>query len=270
MKRVALVQFRPEMGQVNANLSRLAETAKQCVAEGADTIVFPECATAGYVIEDGATECALSLDEVSAAFSGIEATIICGFHEKADGKPFNSAAILRTGHEPQSYRKMFLPTYGVFDEARYVQPGQDLGRFGDLGVAICEDIWHSIVPTMLAVSGAELIVCPVASPARGFADSEPGNVKRYARMLRSVAEEHGIYACTSCLVGFEGGKGLSGATMAFDPTGSKLDAADILDEGIITFDIDQEIIASARSRSPLIRDVRARWGDLMRMGRELG
>ena len=173
------------------------------------------------------------------------------------------------GHLRHVYRKFFLPTYGVFDEERFVSRGRDLGvfesRFGTMALLICEDVWHSILPTLCAVSGAQILLVPSASPARGFSGERPENLQRYERLLAGIAEEHGVFCVNSQLCGFEGGKGFTGGSMIFDPSGAKLVQAPICEEHLILATIDTDLVALARSQSPLLSDLESAWSDIVRI-----
>lgn len=279
--RVAVAQFTPVKADVEANLDRIAEIARQAQSEGAELAAFPEAATTGYFLEGGVLENALSADELcmrlGRRLEGIERPldVAVGFYEKAGGELYNSAAYLEFrgggGRVVHIYRKFFLPTYGVFDEERFVARGRELGlfqtRLGPMGFLICEDLWHSILGTLLAMSGAGVVLVPSASPARNFGASLPGNVLRYERMLRALSEEHGVYALLPMLCGFEGGKGLAGGSMAFDPTGALLARAPLLEDHMLVVEIDPDLIAIARSRSPLLSDLQSCWSDVSRIAR---
>ena len=220
---VALAQTAPIKADVSRNLDHIAELCQQASSEGAELIVFPEGAVTGYFLEGGVLEVALSaselLDELRKRVKLDKSLdLLVGFYEKESGNLYNSAAYLELG--PSSgrvihvYRKFFLPTYGVFDEERFVSRGTELGvfetRLGKFGVLICEDVWHSILPALCALRGAQMILVPSASPARGFSDGVPENTDRYRRMLRAVSEEHGVWCANAHLCGFEGGKGFVG------------------------------------------------------------
>lgn len=267
--RAASLQLASTLGEVEKNLDHAAEALRQCLAERVDLAVLPECAVQGYAIQDAATETAISASDVLAGLTSrlgpVPMDVVVGFYEQADGRPYNSCAYLdlQAGAIRHVHRKFFLPTYGTFDEARHTQAGSDVEAFdtrlGRFGMLICEDVWHTILATLLAVQGAQMLLVPVASPARGFAGSRPGNMERYERMLHAVSDEHGVYALSSCHVGFEGGKGLTGAGFIFDPFGSKLAEAPALGESILISEIDLELVAAARAQTPLLTDLRSRW-----------
>lgn len=276
--RAASVQFRPDMGQIAHNLDRMAEIVRQAATdEGAGLVVFPETAVSGYYVQGGANENALSPDELRCEFEqrleGITVDVLTGFYEKETGQPYNSAGYFSFSSGGSKtvgvYRKFFLPTYTVFDEDRYVARGTSLGlfetRFGRIGVLICEDVWHSVLGTLLALNGAQMVCAPIASPARGFSGDEPGNVERYERMLRAMAEEHGLFTLSSMLTGFEGGKGLAGGSTIFDPFGNRLAKGEILDEHMVVAEVDFDMIEVARAKAPLLADLKGSWETVMKI-----
>ncbi|MCW5942349.1 MAG: hypothetical protein KIS66_08965 [Fimbriimonadaceae bacterium] len=281
--RAACAQIAPEKTRIAANLDRIAEIARQAADEGADLLVFPETVVSGYFVEGGVFECALTPEELrgelATRLSGLAKPLdlVVGYYERHERHLYNSAAYLETGPAGvclrASYRKFFLPTYGVFDEERFVAAGRDLGlvetRFGKVGILICEDVWHSILPTMLAMRGAEIIVVPSASPARGFEGPRIANLDRYDRMLRAVSEEHGVFTVNAMLVGFEGGKGFVGGSRIVDPYGKVLQEGPIGKEGLVVAELDLETIDLARAQSPLLADLRTAWSTVQRLVAEI-
>ncbi|MBI3721220.1 MAG: beta-ureidopropionase, partial [Fimbriimonas ginsengisoli] len=167
------------------------------------------------------------------------------------------------------YRKFFLPTYGVFDEERFVSRGRELGVFdtslGRIGVLICEDVWHSVLAALLALRGAQVVVVPSASPARGFSGELPDNLERYERMLRAVSEEHGVWCLNCQLCGFEGGKGFVGGSSVVDPFGRVAARSPVMDEHVLLAEIDLDQVQLARSQTPLVSDLQSAWGDVKRL-----
>lgn len=271
---LACGQLRSTLGEVQKNLDHLAESLLQAESEGADLVVFPEAIVSGYFLEGANLECALTpadlLEEVKKRLpAGPHPDAVIGFYEKVEGRPCNSAAYLdlKAGEVVSVHRKFFLPTYGVFDEARFVQPGHEIRafdtRFGRVGMLICEDVWHSVLSTLLAVQGADLILVPAASPARGFQGDKPSNVDRYERMLHLVADEHGVYSASACHVGFEGGRGLAGGSFIFDPFGRKLAEGPLIEEALILAECDLDVSSAARAQAPLLSDLKSRWHQLV-------
>ena len=190
----AIVQFKPHKGDVAANLAKLRAIFAQFLAGPAPLphlIVLPEAALTGYFLEGGVYELSFSADAFAAkldaewrAAGGTTAIdIVCGFYENREGTYHNSALYATIGGAAPRvvhvHRKMFLPTYGVFDEDRFLSRGRHLGvfptPFGTAAILICEDAWHSIMPTIAALKGARLIIIPSASPGRGLAGWRASN-----------------------------------------------------------------------------------------------
>src|SRR2546427_101566 len=141
---------------------------------------------------------------------------------------------------------LILPTYGVFDEERFVERGREVHAFdtgwGRVAILICEDAWHSITGTIAALEGAQVILVPSASPARGTGMDEegtrlPASVVRWERILRTLAEEHGVYVAYASLVGFEGGKGFPGGSVVVSPSGDVVLRGPLFEEAVLTYDL---------------------------------
>lgn len=280
--QVALAQFEPQKGALTENISRIGEFVQQASKEGADLVIFPESATTGYILEGGVDELCQSPKELVSILkphlSGLNKPIdiAIGFYEKTTSRPFNSSIYLSAENGEieikHVYRKFFLPTYGVFDEARFHQEGSELGivetKFGRVGILICEDVWHSILGSLLAVAGCEMIIVHSASPARQFHTEKPGNLIRYERMLQALAEEHGVYVAMSMLVGFEGGKGLVGGSQLISPFGEMLVQANTFGEQLVIGEYNRDSVRHARDLTPLHSDLCERWNDILRLGEQ--
>jgi N-carbamoylputrescine amidase len=277
---LASIQLASRLGEVEANLDRIAESLRQAASEGADVVLFPECIVSGYYLEGANLECALTPEALLAALRkrlegrGALPDVALGHYELADGRPANSSSYLdlQENRVLHVHRKFFLPSYGVFDEARFCQAGNHVSAFdtrhGRFGMLICEDVWHSVLATLLSVQGADLILVPAASPGRGMAGDKPSNAIRYERMLCSASEEHGVYAASSGHVGFEGGKGLCGVGFIFDPFGRKLAESPVIGESIILAECDLDLSRAARAKSPLLSDLRSRWARIIQIAED--
>src|SRR5438270_7691331 len=173
-----------------------------------------------------------------------------------------------TGHASPGikhvHRKVFLPTYGVFDEERFVERGRDIQAFdtrvGRVAILICEGAWHSITGTIAALQGAQLVIVPSASPARGTGKDEegtrlPASVVRWERILKGIADEHGVRGGFASLVGFEGGKGFPGGSVLVSQGGEILLRGPLFEEAVLTYDLDFEELTRARAESPLLADL---------------
>jgi NAD+ synthase (glutamine-hydrolysing) len=265
--RVGLAQFKPAKADVSANIDRvMAQIAS--VADTVDLLVFPEAVLSGYFLEGGVQEIALEAEEVARRLGAPPEEgpdVILGFYERWRGRLYNAAVYLTPGDGAWDivhvHRKIFLPTYGVFDEERFVESGTEVRafdtRFGRMGMLVCEDAWHSMTGTALAVGGAELIAVVSATPARGIAPSEgrPNNLDRWQRIMQVMAVEHGVFVVISHLVGSEGGKLFAGDSLAVGPAGDVIARAPLFEEGVTTVSCDPGQIVRARASSPLLSDL---------------
>jgi predicted amidohydrolase len=240
-----------------------------------DVLVLPETVTTGYFIEGGVRELAMPASQLLRDLAQIYADqkpnraldICLGFYERYRGEDYNSALYATLEPEPTQsrivhvHRKFFLPTYGVFEEERFVARGSRFDvfstRFCEAAILICEDVWHSVAPMIVALKGAQVIYVPTASPARGFQGEKIENVAAYERMLTQIASEHTLYVIQSSLVGFEGGKGFVGASLAVDPFGKIIAQAPSGQEALMVVTVNLDDVAIARAQLPLLSDLRS-------------
>jgi N-carbamoylputrescine amidase len=278
--RAALVQMKPAKGRYPENLAAATQAFTQLADDRPDLVVFPEAALTGYFLEGAVYDLALpaarfALDLANAWRAACGETPIdlaCGFYENDGGTYYNSALYLRVEGSSERivhvHRKMFLPTYGVFDEERFLSRGRKLGvfetRFGKASLLICEDAWHAIVPTIAAVKGARLIIVPSAAPGRGIdGQGELTSVTHWREVLRLAAIEHGVFVLYAGLTGFEGGKGMTGSSCAIDPRGNVLVLAPPDEACLVRADLELNEINLARAGLPLIGDLAPVLPDLL-------
>ena len=268
--RHAVLQFRPEKSRLRESLARLRAHLEALRPHAPQVVVLPEAALTGYFLQGGVRELALTRHELLELLVGVYEKVgwegvldvVVGFYERDEGAYYNSAAYLELPHRVvHVHRKVFLPTYGVFDEERYLARGRRVEafrtRFGRAALLICEDFWHSITATIAALDGAEVIYVPSASPARGFQGGYPENVARWRTLAQAVAAEHGLYVVVASLVGFEGRKGMSGGSLVVGPDGRILAEAPLFEEAALLFPLDRERIPPVRYDSPLLSDLEA-------------
>ncbi len=280
--RVGIGQIKPFKGNYKRNLERIGTMMTQIARESlpVDVLVLPETVTTGYFIEGGVRELAMPASQLLRDLARLYADckpdraldICLGFYERYRGEDYNAAlyATLEPKHEQSRivhvHRKFFLPTYGVFEEERFVARGTRLDvfttRFCQAAILICEDVWHSVTPMIVALKGAQVIYVPTASPARGFQGEQIENVAAYERMLTQIASEHGLFIIQSSLVGFEGGKGFVGASLAVDPFGKVIAQAPLGQEALLIVTIDLDDLAIARAQLPLLSDLRSALPDI--------
>jgi predicted amidohydrolase len=274
----AAVQIAPFKGDYSGNVDRVADAIRQTSNSGADLAVFPEAALSGYFLEGGVSDVAVTAQQLAGdlheRLSDLSSPIdaIIGFYEKSGGNIYNSAAHIEFEKDGPKvlhvHHKFFLPTYGVFDEERFVARGRDISaydtRFGRFATLICEDVWHTVTPMIAALKGARVIAAIAASPARDFSGKTIGNLETYRKLVTAFAEEHGVWAINSMLVGFEGGKGFTGGSIIADPFGRVVAEGPIGEEHILIGKVDLELIDIARAKSPLIADLESVLEDIAR------
>ncbi|UCF42048.1 MAG: NAD(+) synthase, partial [Gemmatimonadota bacterium] len=276
-----VAQTSPRKGEYAENLRQVGAVLGQAAAmdDQPGLIVFPETALTGYFLEGGVRELAVTAGtlfrDLTAQHSlsgAAPVDVAIGFYEEFRNRYYNSALYASLGGpEPgirHVHRKVFLPTYGLFDEERFVDRGHSVHAFdtvfGRMALAICEDAWHSIVPMLAALDGAQLLIVPSASPARGVApdgergddpESRPASVRRWEILARQIANEHGIYVVFAQLGGFEGGKGLQGSSLVVGPQGNVLVRGPLFDEALVSARLEYDEITRARSEQPLLADL---------------
>lgn len=276
---VGIAQIAPIKGNIQANLDKVGALMRQISDEGleVDLLTLPETATTGYFLEGGVVEAALDARSLANMLaqqyqsSGLQRAldVSMGFYEKENGHLYNSAIYveLPSGEIKHVHRKFFLPTYGVFDEERFVSRGVRIEafdtRFGRGAMLICEDVWHSVCATIAALKGAWFILAPVASPARGFGGEIPDNLVQYERIVGRMSEEHGLYTVMTALVGFEGGKGFSGGSMLGAPNGEVALKAPIGEEALAIGKMSFDEVEVARARLPLLSDLQSALCDVI-------
>ncbi len=282
--KLGVIQFKPRKGDVEANLAELEAIFTQLAAEEVpyDLIVAPEASLTGYFLEGAVYERAFEAEVLAAmladrwrrasAGSARAVDLALGFYENSGGTYYNSALYVHVGlfdhRVVHVHRKMFLPTYGVFDEERFLSRGRRLQAFdtrlGRMALLICEDAWHALMPTIAAIKGARFLLVPSASPGRGLAaGGELESVLHWRNVLRSYAVEHGVFVIYAGLAGFEGGKGMTGSSSVIDPFGETLVTAPALGAHVLSVDVDPGDIEIARASLPLLGDLNAVLPDLL-------
>ena len=278
--QVALAQFKAHKGDYPANLRRLSDIFGQIdgMDPRPDVLHFPETALTGYFVEGAVRDLALTAGSLAADLdaayrSAVDSSrtldVVIGFYEVWQNSLYNSAMYVTLGAgEPivhHVHRKNFLPTYGMFDEERFVERGHDISAFdtpwGRAAMLVCEDAWHSLTGTIAALDGAQVIFVSAAAPARGIwprEDSVPGPASsaRWERLIRDIAEEHAVFVCYSNLVGHEGGKAFAGGAMVAGPKGELRARGPTWQEALLTAPIDLSDITRARADMPLLSDLR--------------
>jgi NAD+ synthase (glutamine-hydrolysing) len=283
--RLAIAQIRPRKGAYEENLCRLGDLFREVGSwpEPPELVVGPETALTGYFLEGGVRDLAVPAERLfddltrqhrDAGIPSLDVAL--GFYEVFGNRLYNSGLYATLGGPHAGirhiHRKIFLPTYGVFDEERFVEAGRSVQAFdtawGRAALLICEDAWHSFTPMLAALDGAQLIIIPSASPARGVMAGDdtagrPVSLARWSRLAQDIAGEHGVYVALAQLVGFEGGKAFPGGSILAGPRGDLLVQGPVFQEAIVPAVLDFEEITRARSDLPLLADLEMRLPHLL-------
>ena len=254
--KAAIAQINSILGDLDKNIQRHIECCNKAIENDADLIIFPELSLTGYSLKDINYDITFNpyksdkLNELKKLSKKI--SIICGFVEEDDSYAvYNSAVLLEDGEIKGIHRKIYPPTYGIFEEYRYFSRGEICepieSKFGKLGIMVCEDLWHLSVPYTMSVKGAKMLIGIAASPTRLAVNTDKfknyeinsEHHKTYARILSS-------YLLFSNRVGFEDGVNFWGGSEIVDPSGNICVVAKIFEEDMIYADVKESEIQRAR------------------------
>lgn len=266
----ALVQLAPRLGGVRANLERHRALIAEARVAGASLVVFPELSLTGYFLKDLVPDCALKLDSdellsLAELCTDVDALVGCVL-ESDDARFYNAALYLSRGGIAHVHRKVYLPTYGIFDEQRYVGAGSSFHAFDmtrrdrttwRAGVLICEDMWHPSATALLARQGVDVLLCPSASPGRGIGRGTAlGTAQSYDAMTRTYAQLYTAYVVYCNRVGYEDGIGFWGGSRVVGPDGALLAEPAGAEETILYHRLEKSALRRARIATPVLRDER--------------
>jgi NAD+ synthase (glutamine-hydrolysing) len=262
---LALAQINTHLGDLESNLETHLEFVDQAIAQNADLIIFPELSLTGYVLQDLTPSIALQPESKDPIFGRLlEASkkidLLVGFVERdARQRHFISAAYLAEGNLIHVHRKVYLPTYGLFDEGRFFAAGERVSsfetRFGRFGVLICEDFWHASPPYLLWVDGAEMLIFISASPGKGLSTApQLGSALWVERIMQAYASLFTTFVVHTNRVGFEDGLNFWGGAAVFDPDGREVAHGPYYQESLVCTEIDFSQLRRTRTRLPLLRD----------------
>jgi predicted amidohydrolase len=159
------------------------------------------------------------------------------------------------------HHKVYLPTYGLFDEGRFFAWGDAIQafdtRFGRMGMLICEDFWHASPPYLLWLDGADLFLFISASPGRGLNEEARLESARWVEHInQAYASLFTAFVAHTNRVGYEDGLNFWGGSTVFDPNGEQVVQAPYHEEGLTLAQVDLNQLHRTRARLPLLRDER--------------
>ena len=264
--RVVLAQTAPRLGNIQKNLELHLRAIEKARKEKADLIVFPELSLTGYKLRDLVETVAADPDsskeirELKRLSKDI--ALVFGFVEEREAEKglfYNSAAFCAKGKILHVHRKVFLPTFGLFEELRFFAPGRNFRTFetpwGKMGLMICRDFLHYNASYLLYAGGAETMIVISAAPGRGLS----GN-KGFAssRMWELMGEAMGRFSQAFVLycnrVGLEDGVAFAGGSFIFNPMGQRLAQAAYFHPELLVRELDMNEVRKARKNWPFKRD----------------
>ncbi len=259
----ALAQIKPKLGCLADNLSLVEAAVERGINERAELIIFPELALTGYFLKDLVPDVALSLDAPEIArlvdLSRHIAIAVGLVEVTRDYRFYNTALYLEDGAIRHVHRKVYLPTYGLFDEQRYLARGDRFrafdSKFGRLGMLICEDMWHLSAPYILAMDGATTLLCLSSSPGRGIStDDNLGSTGAWQRLTATVATFLNARVLYCNRVGYEDGVNFWGGSEVVGPAGTPIARGAIMDEDLVLAVLKEGELRRERIFSPMMRD----------------
>jgi NAD+ synthase (glutamine-hydrolysing) len=264
---LALAQINTTLGDVQANLEKHLSVIRDAKASGADLVLFPELSLTGYVLQDLVPAVATLTEADDPVFRALlEASrtvdLVVGFVDEDPRHRFYIAsAYLSQGELVHIHHKVYLPTYGLFDEGRFFAPGDSVRafdtRFGRLGMLICEDFWHASPPYLLWQDGADLLLFSSTSPGRGLASKSKLESSAWVEQTnRAYAGLFTAFVAHTNRTGFEDGLNFWGGSTVYDPDGKLLVQAPYFEEALTLCEIDLNQLHRTRARLPLLRDER--------------
>jgi len=256
---VAVAQIDCVLGDLKRNIEKHIHYIELAIKEGAKLILFPELSLTGYTLRDINIDVAVNPFK-SNVFDDLkklsrEIIIIAGGVEEGENFGiYNSAFVFEDGQIKYVHRKIYPPTYGMFEELRYFSRGDKVRAFdtkvGRIGVLICEDLWHISLPYILAVDGAMMIAGLAASPTRiSGASEELTNYKINSEHHKTYARLLSVYLLFSNRVGYEDGVNFWGGSEVVDSDGEVVAVAKLFDEDLIFAEIDYNTIKRSRQFS---------------------
>jgi predicted amidohydrolase len=273
--KVGLAQIYPKIGDTQANEATHLEKIAEAAEQGVQLLVFPELSLTGYQLRDLVYEVAMTPDHPSivklrSASREHKIDLVVGYVDVgARGKFYIASSYIHNGEILHTHHKLYLPTYTMFDEGRFLAQGEHVRAFdtpfGRMGILICEDMWHVSPAYLMWLDGAEILIIPNSSPGRGVDTGDRLYSARWVELvMQAYASQFTDYVLHCNRVGFEDGVNFWGGSSVIDPDGEFLAKGPYFEEVLVVQSIDLGQIRRSRSKLPLLRDERTHL-----VGREL-
>ncbi|MGB5162913.1 MAG: nitrilase-related carbon-nitrogen hydrolase [Thermoanaerobaculia bacterium] len=263
---VGLAQIDCTLGAVEGNLQKHLSWIEKAREQGVELLLFPELSITGYRLLHLTSRVSCRIDESEtirqlADASGEMAVVVGLVEEGGQGVLYNSAVMLRAGQIVHVHRKLYLPTYGIFQEGRFFGPGQrlDLAPIAGekLGLLICEDLWHPQLAQRLAAGGGKVLGVLSAGPGRVGSGETLESQEIWECITRSTAVVNTSWLLYCNRVGWEEGSFYAGGSHIVRPGGQILCRAANFQEDLLVATLDLREVDRLRWRLPLLRAERA-------------
>ena len=250
---VFLAQMKPILGDTEKNLKKIVEIVEEQIGKGTEIVVFPELSLTGYLLEEMVYDVAIDkVPEILLELSKKNSIIFGAVELGEDLYHYNTAFYLEDGEIKHRHRKIYLPTYGLFDEGRYFKEGDSVRafdtKFGRVGMLICEDIFHQSNPYILGQDGAHTIFIIANSPTR-LTDKGLEIESVWESICRTTAISNGCFTVVVNRVGVEDGVNFWGGSFAISPSGDVLKKLKQFEEDGQEVSIDKKEIVKVRFAS---------------------
>lgn len=255
--KLAVAQIKPTLGNVEKNIEIMKEKILTAIDQGRELIVFPELALSGYLLEEMVFDVCVNVPEELIELSRKISILFGGVEKGKDNYIYNSAFYLEEGEVKHTHRKVYLPTYGMFFEARYFKGGDRFRafdtKFGRIGILICEDAWHNSSSYILSQDGADYIFCLMNNPARGFEGEGHYASKEWKSIGYVTSSMTGSYFIMANRVGCEDGVIFGGESQVVSPLGTVVAEAPCMEEYLLMADLTEKDIRKARFAAPVLK-----------------
>ena len=243
--RVGLAQMDCQLGEVATNLARAAELNAQVRARGADLVVFPELVITGYCKSEVGAELPMAPDDERLAELAGDGSAVIGFVERPC---YNAAAWWVDGRLCHVQRKLFLPMYGPWQEAKVFDSGDELRVVDGIAILICNDAWHPALVELAVRRGAEVLVV-IANSARNDLVDNPSTWRDITRFYARLFQ---VWVVFVNRVGSDSGFSFWGGSHVVDFDGRVVVEAPEDVESAVTADLDMEALRRRRRELPLL------------------
>ncbi len=254
--KIAIATIYPILGDINKNIALHQKYIDMAIQNKADAILFPELSLTGYFVKDLVPDLSIPGDKLN-IFDSSKIDIIYGAIESERYQYYNTGVYLHRGGVSHIHRKIYLPNYGLFDEARFFHKGNSLMTFDagqyKAGILVCEDLWHPENIAALASCGLDILYALIASPINGIDEHGITSANFYKDMAKVYAKLYTTNIIIANRSGVEDGFSFWGEAIACDPYGHFL-KQEKTDEYMSIVEIHKADLFNARWHLPLLRD----------------